>query len=140
MWPCATQWSHSSESHKPDCKSSPECVSSSLLVIYEEPRKPERGAKHSRGPFDHRGGLSMAQIVLVISQHGRFSIGSVYGRNVLKCKKGHKAPAVVIECQALSERIKKGYLVAESETLYTSRFIHTDVLMSPPAPPGALLL
>lgn len=24
--------------------------------------------KHSRGPFDHRGGLSMAQIVLVISQ------------------------------------------------------------------------
>ncbi|KAJ4924104.1 hypothetical protein JOQ06_000344, partial [Pogonophryne albipinna] len=40
---------------------------------------------------------------------------------------------------ALSERIKKGYLVAESETLYTSRFIHTDVLMSPPAPPGTLL-
>lgn len=29
-----------------------------------------------------------------------FSIGScVYGRSVLKCKKGHKAPAVVIECQ-----------------------------------------
>ena len=42
--------------------------------------------------------------------------------------------------QALSERIKRRYLVAESEMLYTSRFIHTDVLMSPPAPPGALLL
>lgn len=42
--------------------------------------------KHSRGPFDHRGGLSMAQIVLLISQRFLSSLHLTYfGGVVLVC-------------------------------------------------------